>query len=305
MILQAGLAFAVSCAVFFGLMAVFSWLARVRATPVQLAEALLAEHRKEEATPGWLDRSARWAAMRGFPVAPETMVVLFAAACVLTYVATGLVFPGHHPLLHIVPSVLVTVLSGWLALEWYGAKRRRLFASQLLTLTEVMCSAVESGVGPQAALDMAASVSDPPLGPELAAALRRATVSQDLIGELRELETRFPSRALRLLISTMEIDRDIGGRTAPMLRKISSLLRQDAELEMEAQAELAQTKMEFLAVFALVAGILVYLSYALLLSGSFPVNLITITAMVLVFANLAVGAFRGLRLFQRLRGKEE
>lgn len=184
------------------------------------------------------------------------------------------------------------------------ASRRQVeFQRQLLQALRMLVTQVESGSGPQRALEQVVGAVDDPLSSELAKALAETVATKDLVRAMKGVEERFPSRAMSLFVAALEVDRIQGGALTPALRQASELLQRQFELAEEAAAELSQARAEFWALVGVIAFIAVsqiagadpttrssYLS---------PVGLALIGAGT---ANALVGVWRALAVFRRVKG---
>jgi len=182
-------------------------------------------------------------------------------------------------------------------------KRQVAFQRQLMPALSMLAAQIESGNGAERSLEQILPSLEDPLGEELHNALA-ATVTMDLVAALRETARRYPSRAFMLFLAALEIDQMQGGALAPALREASMMLQRQFELMQEAQAELAQAKMEFYGVLGIVSLIII----PLLTSDDQTVRSAyyspTGIAVLLVAGLLAAaGIWRAMRIFgQAKRG---
>ena len=201
-------------------------------------------------------------------------------------------------------AVAVCFLTVWGILRAIVERKRRLFRRQLLQALTLMASQIEAGSGPKRALEQIVAQLEDPLGEELGAALAQTVASKDLVGALRDLSVRYPSRAFSMFIAAMEIDEMQGGSLAPALRQAAALLSRDFELVEEAQAELSQTRSEFFIVTGIIGFICVFMFEA---GGQAAhdayTSFIGIVILSIFIANFAFGIFRVLKLLSKAKGK--
>lgn len=169
------------------------------------------------------------------------------AACVLAVSVVGV-----DQNLAIVVGVPLCIGVVYLVVLRISLKRQLAFQRQLMPALSMLAAQIESGNGAERSLEQILPSLEDPLGEELHNALA-ATVTMDLVVALREVERRYPSRAFMLFLAALEIDQMQGGALAPALREASAMLQRQFELMQEAQAELAQAKMEFYGVLGIVA----------------------------------------------------
>lgn len=141
------------------------------------------------------------------------------------------------------------------------SRRRIMFQRQLMPALGMLASQIEAGNGAERALEQILPSLEDPLGAELEAALA-STITVELVPALAQIGARYPSRAFTLFLAALEVDRLQGGSLAPALREASAMLQRQFELAEEAQAEVAQAKMEFY----IVAGIVAMIAAAMLTS---------------------------------------
>jgi tight adherence protein B len=203
-------------------------------------------------------------------------------------------FIGALPLSCAIAWTLVTVRS----------QRRRAACNKLLVdLRELVTGQVQGGVGAERALMIVVPQMPEPIREEMARALASGQAGKDLVGSMRELAGRYPSRAFDMFIAAMEIDRAEGQAIGPALRQASDMLRRDFALAAEARAEISQTKFEFLAV----AGLVIALCLYLVLGGSSETRdafrtMGGVIALTLAGVNLAGGGFRFFRMMAKIKG---
>lgn len=218
------------------------------------------------------------------------------AACV---VAVSVV--GVDQNLAIVVGVPLCIGVVYLVVLRISLKRQLAFQRQLMPALSMLAAQIESGNGAERSLEKILPSLEDPLGEELHNALA-ATVTMDLVVALREVERRYPSRAFMLFLAALEIDQMQGGALAPALREASAMLQRQFELMQEAQAELAQAKMEFYGVL----GIVTFIAIPLLTSDDPTVRSayysptgITVLLLVSLFA--AGGVWRAMLIFRKAK----
>jgi tight adherence protein B len=234
----------------------------------------------------------------------DNMFPFYAAvASVYLMVAAPLTLLGVSDIVGYVVAVPAAVGAAWTFSQVRSRKRRALFNRQLVDLLDQTIAQIEGGGGLVMALETVTLQMPEPIRDELSRVLASARASGDIIAPMRGLQEKYPSRAMDMFISALEIDQAEGHAIAPALKQASSLLKQDFALASEASAEVAQIKYEFWAVAGMIIGLGVYL----VLGGSpetreayySGAGIIVVAAAC---ANIAVGFWRFNRKLSKLKG---
>lgn len=233
-----------------------------------------------------------------FPFA-AALAFLYLAICValtLTNVPTAVAYVAGLP---------VSVLAIWAFAKSTTARKRKKFNSQFVDMLELVAGQIEGSNGAQRALNMVVPTMQEPLRGEMIRVLNRQAATKDLIGALRELAQRYPSRAFELFISAMEIDQADGHAIAPAIRQAASLLNSDFQLRSEALAEIAQQRGEFFIILGVLGALGGYMIFggdeSRLEAYLSPVGLIALSASL---ANVLWGCWRMLTMLRNLQGDE-
>lgn len=148
---------------------------------------------------------------------------------------------------------------GYVATAMLARARRKNFNRQMIDLLDLTVSQIQGGVGAERALNIVVPQMPDPMRSEMTRALAAGQAGKDLVGAMKELSQRYPSRAFDMFVAALEIDRAEGHAIAPALSQAAALLKQDFTLAAEANAKLGQVKNEFYAVAFIISGIAVYL----------------------------------------------
>jgi Flp pilus assembly protein TadB len=181
-------------------------------------------------------------------------------------------------------------------------RRQRTFNHQLVQALELLAGQMEAGNGVQRSLEMLVPTMSDPLRSEFEGALEATVASKDLVEALRDIQVRYPSRALKLFIAALDIERNTAGQLGRPVREAANLLRGEFELTAELKAETAQQKM---AAWVMVLGI-TGISGALLLGldrSAFATPL-GVVALSVAAANFAFGIFRIVSMIRAIEGGE-
>lgn len=241
--------------VFFLAQAFFSAVQRREAGKIAVVNAVIAEQRRLAETPSIDQRILFAAAKRGYTgtLGP----IALGAACFFLVCVVALRFAGLPGPLILLFSLAGVVGGAWGFGGWAANKKKQSFDRQLLEMLSMLAGQLESGVSIETGLERAAMASEDPLRSEMQAALQQGSANRDLVGAMRRLGYRYPSRAFDLFIAALEIDRDIGSPIEPSLREAASMLSRDFALTEETRAETGQVRAEFYGILVVMAIMLV------------------------------------------------
>lgn len=265
-------------------------------TAIERANAQIADARRKETRPKPKERLQQELARRGYrgdltPVLAAMTFVYLISILILRALGVGDLVGVAIAL----PLSLGVAVAG---LSQMVTRRRRKFNVQLLQALTLLAAQVEAGNGAQRAIEQIIPSLQDPIRAELAATMDATVASKDLVGAMRDLERRYPSKAFRMFIAALEIDQAKGGRLEPALRQAAATLQRDFDLSKEAQAEISQTKAEFVAI----VGIIGLITVSMVVGGGQtardayfnPVGLIFV---VIALANFGLGIARALKIF--------
>lgn len=231
-----------------------------------------------------------------FAAALAFLYLAVSVALTLTQIPAGMAYVAGLP-----ASVMVI----WAFAKGLTTRTRKKFNVQLVDMLELVAGQIEGSTGAQRAVALVVPTMPQPLRGEMTRVLDRQAATKDLIGALRELSERYPSRAFELFISAMEIDQADGHAIAPAIRQAATLLNSDFQLRSEAVAEVAQQRGEFF----IILGVLSALGGYMIFGGDesrmeaylSPVGLM---ALGLSITNVIWGCWRMLAMLRNLEGDE-
>jgi Flp pilus assembly protein TadB len=231
----------------------------------------------------------------------------FAAAVAFLYLAAvvGLHILGLGTLLAAVVALPASAALLWWIAMWTNTSRRRRFNTQLIDMLDAVAGQITAGTGAQKALSTVVPNMQEPLRGEMSKVLDAQLATKDLIGSIRVLRDKYPSRAFNLFIAALEIDQADGQAIAPALQQAAELLKADQRLMAEASAELSQQRGEFFLILGILAGIA-----AFLVLGHDPqrqaayTSPMGIAVLSLAVGNVAFGIYRLMRILRKIRGEE-
>jgi tight adherence protein B len=173
-------------------------------------------------------------------VSPRQMLII--NICVVAvFVALGL----------LVFNTVVTVLLGlfgvvtptW-AIRWLRRRRVRVFEAQLVDALDQMAAALRAGLSLQQAMDTVGKESPAPLGQELSLTMRELRLGVPMDEALVNMADRVGSDDLKLVVTSSNICRQLGGNMAEMFETIAQTVRERFRLEGKIRALTSQGKLQ-------------------------------------------------------------
>lgn len=287
--------------VYFLFSALVAHGSRRRATLIERATAEIEEYRQRQARQPLSDRAKQYLLRHGWNYDLVPLVAIWTFGYILTGIVLEAVGLGQ-----LFAALLAAPVTLWLAAMVLGRlsrQRRRRFTEQLLHAIRQLVAKIEGGSSPQRALEQIAPVMPDPLRQELSEMLEQVLATKDLVGGLRQLADKYPSRAMSMMVAAYEMDHDRGARIEPALRQAAVMLERQFELQAEAVAELSQTKMEFYGVVGIIGAIA--LGMVLMGPGSTAAAYKTLVGVIVLLASaswFSFGIFRARRIFARAKG---
>ncbi len=226
--------------------------------------------------------------------------LLIGVAFIYLAVAVALSFFGFGDVVGAVLALPLAIGGSVAALASSRRKRAERFERQLLQVLTSVAGHLESGDVPQMAFQKAARLVENPLRGELEAALAARIGTDSLSGAMKDLASRYPSKAMQLLVAALAIDDTVGARLSPALRQAQAILERQFELAAEGTAEIAQARGEFYAITGVMAVIALILVAG---SGGQAKEAYTspagLTVVGLALANYILGVFRARKIFRK------
>jgi Flp pilus assembly protein TadB len=230
----------------------------------------------------------------------DLFVPLVAITFVYLLVASALRLGGLGPATAPAVALPLAALAVRQIIATLKVRRRRTFNRQLVQALELLAGQMEAGNGVQRALEMLTPTMADPLRSEFEAALEATVASKDLVEALRDVGTRYPSRALNLFIAALDIERNTAGQLGRPVREAANLLRNEFELTAELKAETAQQRMAAWVMVLGIGGISAMLLLGLDRSAfATPVGL---GALGLASANFVFGITRIMGMIRSIEG---
>lgn len=231
----------------------------------------------------------------------------FAAGLAFLYLAlvTALAAFGVPYWVAYISALPVAGTAVWVIAKWAATQRRTKFNEQLVDMLEMVAGQIEGGTGALRAMNLVAGTLPEPIRSEMIATLDESRASKDLIGAMRRLSERYPSRALSLYIAALEIDQNEGHSIGPAIRQAAEDLHSDFQLRSEANAEISQQRGEFFIILGVMGAIAGYMMFGgdgdRVEAYNSPVGFALILAGL---ANVGWGIWRVMRMLNTIKGED-
>ncbi|ATC86465.1 tight adherence protein B [Pseudoalteromonas arctica A 37-1-2] len=130
-------------------------------------------------------------------------------------------------------------------------RRKKLFIKQLPDALNMICASMRSGSSLTNAIEAMVQEQDAPLSQEFSLFLREQRLGVDFNDGLSNMLERIPELDFKLVVSGMQISKEIGGNLAETLERLSDTLRRKLEMEGKIDALTGQGKMQGIVMTAL------------------------------------------------------
>lgn len=130
-------------------------------------------------------------------------------------------------------------------------RRNKLFIKQLPDALNMVCASMRSGASLTNALEAMVQEQEAPVRQEFSLFLREQRLGVDFNEGLNNMLTRIPELDLKLVVSGMQISKEVGGNLAETLERLADTLRRKLEMEGKIDALTGQGKMQGIVMTAL------------------------------------------------------
>lgn len=113
----------------------------------------------------------------------------------------------------------------YLVVKQLQKRRIRKVEDQLPDAIDMMVNALKAGYSLQAAIEFVGREMPEPLGPEFARVYEEQRLGMELRNALEGLQERLPSTDLKMLVTSVLIQRETGGNLGEILTNIATLMR--------------------------------------------------------------------------------
>ncbi len=198
----------------------------------------------------WAERLDRELEKRGFAENIRTQLARANLKITVTefMIGTGIaviVLPGLFYLLRRSLVVLpIGIVLGFFGPRWYVSylqgKRLRDFNNQLADTINLMVNSIRAGYSILQAMEAVAREMGPPISEEFARVVREVQLGLSTEQALSNLVRRVPSDDLDLMITAINVQREVGGNLAEVLEAINFTIRERVRIKGEIRALTAQ-----------------------------------------------------------------
>lgn len=123
---------------------------------------------------------------------------------------------------------------------WRKAKRHQEFANQLVDVLTQMVGSLRAGYSTAQSLDTVAKQLPPPAGDEFSRVVREVQLGQTLTVALDHLVERIKSDDLTMIVTSININQQVGGNLAEILETVAETIRERVRIKREIQVLTAQ-----------------------------------------------------------------
>jgi len=186
----------------------------------------------------------------------------FLAATVIAMIVGGGV--GYLLTRQVLAAVLACVL-GFFVPRWYVAfvRRRRLraFNDQLSDTINLMVNSLRAGYSVLQAMEAVSREMGPPISIEFGRVVQEVQLGLTLERALSNLLRRVPSDDLDMMITAINVQREVGGNLAEVLDAISYTIRERIRIKGEIRALTAQSRYSgyMVALVPIILAVVIYL----------------------------------------------
>jgi tight adherence protein B len=161
-------------------------------------------------------------------------------------------------------ACLMLLIAGTLPYLFVRRKRNNRFEKMRERLPEsldLMVSAIRAGHSFTSAIGLASKESPEPVKREFRQCFDEQSFGLDLRTAMNNLAYRMPIRDVRMIVTAVLIQREVGGNLTEILDKVSYLIREDYRLQRQVDVHTAQGRITgyILAILPLVLGCILYL----------------------------------------------
>jgi len=143
----------------------------------------------------------------------------------------------------------------WLVLVAAAERRTRAFTAQLPDMLQLLSTTLRSGFSIVQGLDTVARQLEDPIGKEIRHVVAEARLGRPLVEALYEVAQRVRSDDFEWVVTSIGIQREVGGNLAELLDIVSETMNARARLRREARTLTAEGRLGAVVLSVLPAGI--------------------------------------------------
>jgi len=191
-------------------------------------------------------------------IEPERLFAMNLVFIVASFIIIFFIFNS------VVLSLVISTIIGFLpkvVFNWLTKRRQVEFISQLPDMLQTTSTAMKAGASLNHALESVVMEEGGPISQEFDLFLRELRVGVDFNDALDNIYLRMPLIDFKLVVSGMQISREIGGNLADTLERLAITLRSKIEMEGKIDALTAQGRAQGIVMtcLPLVLGYILYL----------------------------------------------
>ncbi len=218
-----------------------------------------------------------------------------------TVIAIILLAGAAHLLRHNAVFTLIAGIIGFFAPRWYvgylQGKRLREFNNQLADTISLMVNSIRSGYSVLQAMEAVAREMGPPVSEEFERVVREVQLGLSVEQALDNLLRRVPSDDLDLMLTAINVQREVGGNLAEVLDAINYTIRERVRIKGEIRALTAQGRYSgYLISFLPVA----LSGFIYLVNPSFIMNLVTDPCGWIMIGAAVLGMVAGFLIIRKI-----
>lgn len=202
----------------------------------------------------------------------------------LGWLISGMILPGIGVMLfaYVLPNIF---------LRSAITKRRREFERQLVDILVLMTGAVRAGYSLLQALSVVEQEIKAPASEEIARVTREVELGRTLAEALNGMAARMENDDLQLVVTSININQQVGGNMATMLEAVTATIRERQRLfgEIRSQTSMQRFTGFFLTLLPILVAALLFIINPSYMSTLFDIMCIPIGAIVgMILGNLVI-----------------
>jgi tight adherence protein B len=222
---------------------------------------LLAERGADQSNVGvafWAWLREQWT-RSGLTITPIRLMLLTTAAATVLTALVSLLFSSMYVILAVFVGLAVAL--PFVVLRRLVTARIRRFTVQLPNTLDIIVRSLKAGHPVSSAIGLVAREMPDPMGSEFGILSDELTFGQDVEGAMTNLFERVGADELRLLVTTISIQRSTGGNLADILQNLSGVIRERTYMKARIRALSAEGRFTawIMAFFPLVMYFLIHL----------------------------------------------
>jgi tight adherence protein B len=211
---------------------------------------------------------------------------------VLGWFLSGNILPG-------IGLFLLTYMSPGVLLQMSIRRRRARFDRQLVDVLVLMTGAVRAGYSLLQALSVVQEEIGPPASEEINRVTREVELGRSLADALTAMARRMENDDLQLVVTSININQQVGGNMATMLEAVTATIRERQRLFGEIRAQTSQQRFTglFLTLMPVIVGAVLLVINPSYMSTLFDITCIPIGALVgIIIGNIFVSRMVNIKI---------